>query len=44
MMVVDKLKKYAHFIPVMSIYKEINIANIFMRENFRFHGITKSIF
>jgi hypothetical protein len=39
MVVIDKLSKYAHFIPVKSTYKEINIAEIFMKEIFRLHGI-----
>ena len=43
MVVVNKLEKYAHFIPVKSTYKSINIADIFMRENFRLHGIPKAI-
>ena len=43
MVVVDKLTKYAHFIPVKSTYKAINIAEIFMREAFRLHGIPKTI-
>jgi hypothetical protein len=31
MVVIDKLSKYAHFIPVKSTYKAINIAEIFMK-------------
>jgi hypothetical protein len=31
MVVVDKLSKVAHFIPVKSTYKEIDIASIFMK-------------
>ncbi len=42
-MVVDKLSKAPRFIPVKSTYKEINIANIFMKEVFRLHGIPKII-
>jgi hypothetical protein len=38
MVVIDKLSKSAHFIPVKSTYKEINIAEIFMKEIFRLHG------
>jgi hypothetical protein len=43
MVVVDKLIKYAHFIPVKSTCKEIDIANIFMKEIFRMHGMPKEI-
>ena len=43
MVVIDKLSKYAHFIPVKSTYKEINIAEIFMKEIFRLHKIPKMV-
>jgi transposase InsO family protein len=43
MVVIDKLIKYAHFIPMKSTYKEINIAEIFMKEIFRLHGIPKMV-
>ena len=43
MVVVDKLSKPAHFIPVNSTFKSINIANIFMKEIFRLHGIPKVV-
>jgi hypothetical protein len=43
MVVVDKLSKVAHFIPVKSTFKAINIANIFMKEIFRLHGMPKEI-
>ena len=43
MVVVDKLSKSAHFIPVKSTCKEIYIANIFMKEIFRLHGMPKEI-
>ena len=43
MVVVDKLTKSTHFIPVKSICKEINIVDIFMRGIFRLHGIPKAI-
>jgi hypothetical protein len=32
MVVVDKLTKAAHFIPVKLTYKETNIVDIYMRE------------
>ena len=39
MVVVDKLSKSTNFIPVKSTYKAVNIADIFMRDIFRLHGI-----
>ena len=32
MVVVDKLSKSAHFIPVKSTYKDVNVAEIFLKE------------
>jgi hypothetical protein len=43
MVVVDKLSNFSHFVPVKSTYKEIDIANIFMKEIFRLHGMPKEI-
>ena len=43
MVIVDKLSKDAHFIPVKSTYKFVNIADIFMKEIFRLHGVPKVI-
>jgi hypothetical protein len=43
MVVVEKLSKDTHFIPVKSTCKVIDIANIFMKEIFRLHGIPKEI-
>jgi hypothetical protein len=43
MVVVDKLTKVAHFIPVKLTHKEINIVDIYMREIARLHGIPKTI-
>ena len=43
MVVVDKLSKVAHFIPVKSTCKAIDIASIFMKEIFRLHGMPKEI-
>jgi hypothetical protein len=43
MVVVDKLSKSAHFIPIKSTCKEIYIASIFMKEIFRLHGMPKEI-
>jgi hypothetical protein len=43
MVLVDKLTKDTHFVPMKSIYKEANIANIYMRETSKVHGVTKTI-
>ena len=43
MVVVDKLSKSAHSIPNKLTCKEIDIANIFMKEIFRLHGMPKEI-
>ena len=41
--VIDKLSMAAHFIPMKSTYKAMNIADIFLKEIFRLHGIPKVI-
>jgi hypothetical protein len=43
MVVVDKLTKVVHFIPVNLTHKETNIVNIYMREIALLHGIPKTI-
>ena len=43
MVVVDKLSKVAHFILVKTTYKDANIADIFLKQIFRLHGIPKVI-
>ena len=43
MVVVDKLHKEAHFIPVKTTYKAANIVDIFMKQIFCLHGIPKVI-
>ena len=43
MVVIDKLSKLAHFIPIKYTFKAINIDEIFMKENFRLHGIPKMV-
>eukprot|EP00253_Pinus_taeda_P016910 PITA_16910 len=43
MVVVDKLSKAAHFIPVQSTYRVVQIAHIFMQNVFRLHGLPKTI-
>jgi hypothetical protein len=35
MVVVEKLSKETHFIPIKSTYKSIDVANIFIKENFK---------
>jgi len=44
MVVVDKLTKVAHFILVNTTQKETNIAEIYMKEVVRLHGVPKEIF
>ena len=44
MVVVDKLTKEAHFIPVKSMHKTDEIDKIFMKEIFKLHGFPKEIF
>jgi hypothetical protein len=39
MVVVDKLTKAAHFIPVKLTHKEANIVDVYMRQIARLHGI-----
>ena len=43
MVVVEKLSKSSHFVHVKSTCKEIDIANIFMKEIFRLHGMPRDI-
>ena len=43
MVVVDKLTKETHFIPVKSMHKTNDIANIFMKDIFKLHGLPKEI-
>ena len=43
MVVVDKLSKEAHFLPVKTTYKAANIDDIFLKQIFRLHGIPKVI-
>jgi hypothetical protein len=40
---VDKLSKSTHFIPVKLTCKAIDITNVFMKEIFRLHGMPKEI-
>jgi uncharacterized protein YpbB len=43
MVVVDKLTKAAHFIPVKENHKVANIVDIYLKEVSRLHGIPNSI-
>jgi hypothetical protein len=43
MVVVDKLTKDDHFIPMNITHKETNVVDIYMREVARLHGIPKTI-
>jgi hypothetical protein len=43
MVVVDKLMKAAHFIPLKTTNKATNVVDIYMREVARLHGIPKTI-
>jgi hypothetical protein len=39
MVVVENLSKEAHFVPIKSTFKSIDVANVFMKEIFRLHGL-----
>ena len=43
MVVVDKLTKDSHFIPVKLTHKETNVVDIYMKEIAQFHGIPRTI-
>jgi hypothetical protein len=43
MVVVDKITKSTHFIPLKTTHKEANVVDIYMREVAQFHGIPKTI-
>jgi hypothetical protein len=43
MVVVEKLTKAAHFVPVKTMHTTTNITDIFMKEIFRLHGIPRII-
>ena len=43
MVIVENLSKDAHFIPIKYTYKVVNLADIFMKEIFRLHGVLKVI-
>ncbi|GJU45175.1 ty3-gypsy retrotransposon protein [Tanacetum coccineum] len=41
--IVDRLSKYAHFIPLSPNYTALTLASIFMHEIYRLHGLPKTI-
>ena len=41
MVVIDKLNKAAHFIPVKSTHKTDDVAKIFMKEIFKLQGFLR---
>jgi transposase InsO family protein len=43
MVVVDKLTKAAHFIPLKTTHRVADVADIFLKEVARLHGIPKTI-
>jgi hypothetical protein len=43
MVVVDKLTKSSHFVPIKMTHTTTNIAEIYMRQISRWHGIPKEI-
>ena len=43
MVLVDKLTKSSHFVPIQSNFKAAKIANVYMKEISRLHGIPKAI-
>jgi hypothetical protein len=43
MVVVDKLTKVTHFIPLKTTHKVVDVIDIFMREITQLHGIPKAI-
>jgi hypothetical protein len=43
MVVVDKIMKYSHFIPLKTTHKVAEVVDIFMKEVTRLHEIPKTI-
>jgi len=43
MVVVDRLKRVAHFIPVKSTFSTSDVAQVFIRDVIRLHGVPKKI-
>jgi len=43
MVIVDRLTKVAHFIPVKSTFLARDLAHVFIRDMVRLHGVPKKI-
>ena len=43
LLILDKLRKSAHFIPVKSTYKAVNVVEIFLKVIFQLHGVPKMV-
>ena len=43
MVVVDRLSKYSHFMPVSHPYTAVSIAHIFFENIFKLHGMPRTI-
>ena len=43
MVLVDKLRNYAHFILMKSTYKDVIVAEIFLKEIFQLHGVPNMV-
>jgi len=43
MVVVERLTKLAHFIPVKYMYSTSEVTHVFIRDIVRLHGVSKSI-
>ena len=41
--VVDRLSKYAHFVPISHPYTAVGVAQVFFEQIFRLHGMPQSI-
>lgn len=43
LVVVERLSKYSHFIPLSHLYSASLVVELFMKYIFKFHGLYKSI-